>query len=296
MTEDDLPLEPSAPATPASRPPAAPAAKPSVEFTPDELAREVRRLRRRRAGFLVANILLYALAIEATVESVWRGSPLRWWLVGALLVYLALTTFNWKMLRPMVRLFASLLYLLGIIVFAVFELGAGSNTGLWVAGLGLDRLMLLVVAVSIGITAWLLLRIRLIRRTSLLLVIVSGLAIYSLIPLGVATYYRLPFDAAVRGEHYWTWPPYWMQGVYVASQGLIPLGLLVAVGLTLWAFVRNRTEAMVVPAISVLILLAAFAAASIELTRAHLPNVSETVYMHYWEKFHPQTDIELPGR
>ncbi|MDE3154761.1 MAG: hypothetical protein KGN76_06640 [Acidobacteriota bacterium] len=287
---------PAGPASPASPSPQAPAASDTAGFTPDELAREVRRLKRRRIWFLLANILLYALALEATVESIWRGSPLRWWLVGALAIYLAFTAFNWKVLSPMVRLFTSLLYLLGVIVFAVFELGAASDTGLWVAGLGLQRLMLLVVAVSIGITAYLLLRIRFVRRTPTLLVIVSGLVVYSLIPLGVATYYRLPFAAAVRGDHYWTSPPYWMQGVYVASQGLIPLGFIVALALALWAFLRNRTEAMVIPTISMLILLAAFAAASIELTRAGLPNMSDAVYMHYWDKFHPQRDIELPGR
>ncbi len=299
MTDDDLPLEPSAPATSLPghpQPPVPAAAGPSTDLGPEDLAREVRRLRRRRAWFLVANILLYALALEATVESIWRGSPLRWWLVGALAIYLAFTAFNWRVLKPMVRLFTSLLYLLGIIVFAVFELGAANDTGLWVAGLGLDRLMLLVVAVSIVITAWLLLRIRFVRRTSLLLAIVVGLTVYCLIPLGVAVYFRLPFDAAVRGEHYWTWPPYWMQGVYVASQWLIPLGLIVAIAVTFWNFLRNRTDAMVVPAISVLILLATFAAASIELTRAGLPNMTNKVYMHYWEKFHPQKDIELPGR
>jgi hypothetical protein len=261
-----------------------------------DLDREVRRLRRRRIGFFVANVLLYALTIEATAETIWRGSPLRWWLGGLLLVYLAFTAFNWKVLSPMVRLFTSMLYLLGIIVFAVFELGAIGNTGLWVAGLALDRLMLLVVAVAVGITAYLLLRIRFVRRDAALLVIVLGLVVYSLIPLGVAIYYRLPFDAAVRGEHYWTWPPYWMQGAYIASQALIPLGFLVAIVLAFWAFLRNRTEAMLVPMISALILLAAFSAASIELTRANVPNVSNKVFTYYWLKFNPPKDIDLPAQ
>jgi len=50
----------------------------------------------------------------------------------------------------------------------------------------------------------------------------------------------------------------------------------------------------VLPGVAALILLATFAAASIELTRAHVPNASDAVYMHYWTKFHPQKNSQPP--
>ena len=294
---DQDPRPPTFPPSVPSPPPAPAAPLPGAELTGAEPAiteEELRQHRRRQVWLLLANIVMYGLALEATVETLWRGTPLQWELVAALLVYLGFTAFNWKTLQPMVRLFTSLLYLLGIIVFAVFELGASSNTGLWMAGLGLDRLMLLVVAASIALTAWLLLRLRFVRRRWPLVTIFTALSIYSLIPIGVAVYFRLPFEAAARGLHYWTWPPYWMQGVYVATQGLVPLGFLLATGTTLWALLRGRTHAAVLPGVAALILLATFAAASIELTRAHVPNVSDAVYMHYWTKFHPQKNSQPP--
>jgi hypothetical protein len=296
----DRPRLPDRPSTPpsASRPvpPAAPLEPIDVGATAVS-AEELRRFKRRRLWLLVANIFLYALALEATIESLWRGTPLFWWLIGALLVYLGFTLFNWTVLQPSVRLFASILYILGLIDFAVFKLGASSDLGFWVATIALDRLMLIMVAASVLLTAHQLLRLRFVRRDRFLLGLIVAAIVYSLIPIGVAIAHRLPFEAAARGEGYWTWPPYWLQGVYIATQILIPIGFLAAICVASWAFLRARSHQTILPSIAALILLAAFAAASIELTRANIPNVSGTVYQHYWEMFHPNPgDVELkPG-
>jgi hypothetical protein len=255
---------------------------------------EVRQFKRRQIWLLVANICLYALALEATIESLWRGTPIFWWLVGALLIYLGFTLFNWTILKPEVRLFTSILYILGLVDLAVFLLGASSDLGFWVATIALDRLMLIMIAASVLLTGYQLLRLRFVWRDRFLLALIVALIVYSLIPLGVAIAKHLPFAAAVRGEQYWTWPPFWAQGVYLATQILIPIGFIAAVCVAAWAFLRARYQQAMRPAIVALILLAAFAAASIELTRADIPNVSGSVWNYYYQKLHPQHgDIEL---
>src|SRR6185437_5385263 len=88
--------------------------------TPVVSDEEIRQFKRRQIWLLVANVCLYALALEATIESLWRGTPIFWWLVGALLIYLGFTLFNWTTLKPTVRLFTSILYILGLIDLAVF--------------------------------------------------------------------------------------------------------------------------------------------------------------------------------
>lgn len=298
--DSDRPRLPDRPSTPpsASRPvpPAAPLEPIDVGETAVS-AEELRRFKRRRLWLLVANICLYALALEATFESLWRGTPLFWWLIGALLIYLGFTLFNWTVLQPPVRLFTSILYILGLIDFAVFKLGASSDLGFWVATIALDRLMLIMVAASVLLTAHQLLRLRFVRRDRFLLGLILAAIVYSLIPIGVAIAHRLPFEAAARGEDYWTWPPYWLQGVYIATQILIPIGFIAAICVASWAFLRARSHQTILPSIAALILLAAFAAASIELTRANIPNVSGAAYQHYWQMFHPQPgDIALPPR
>ncbi|HEY7790516.1 MAG TPA: hypothetical protein VIC33_08405, partial [Vicinamibacterales bacterium] len=169
---------------------------------------EVRQFKRRQIWLLVANICLYALALEATIESLWRGTPIFWWLVGALLIYLGFTLFNWTILKPEVRLFTSILYILGLVDLAVFLLGASSDLGFWVATIALDRLMLIMIAASVLLTGYQLLRLRFVWRDRFLLALIVALIVYSLIPLGVAIAKHLPFAAAVRGEQYWTWPPF----------------------------------------------------------------------------------------
>src|ERR1700686_1295248 len=88
------------------------------------------------AGLAIA---LYIVVIDAAVETFLSGSPVRWWVVGVVATYLALSVGLWRYRRPLWQRMgwsasasASFFLLLGLLAFTAW-LPGGLRDGVRVA-------------------------------------------------------------------------------------------------------------------------------------------------------------------
>ena len=54
----------------------------------------------RAVGVAALAIILYAALVDAAIETFLSGSPVRWWVAGAVALYFALTLALWRWDRP----------------------------------------------------------------------------------------------------------------------------------------------------------------------------------------------------
>lgn len=223
----------------------------------------------------IGAVLLWVLLCESALENVWRGSPIRWWLLAAFALSALLVAIGWRRLGWRSRLAAAAVLLLGEIFLAVLRLGSGANPGLHVAGLTLARLVALMVASSIVLAAMAVLRLPFLRSRRGLAIGLGVCGAYALLPFVAAAIRDLPFEAMLSGRGIWTaWLPFWLQPSYFAAQVWIPLGLtgcLLSLGWSIW---KHRSDGRGLVATAGLMLLASFLVLSAELSRAGVPHLA----------------------
>ena len=222
-------------------------------------AKRARSTRLRNLGGAALTLLLDLLLIDAAVET-WRiGSPLRWWVVAPVALYVATTA--WLVLKrvPFGRgpgwftLPATpLIVLLGVVAVC-----AGQPEGM-IHGVRLLRQPTSVVLsgatlLVLLLAAFCLLRPRGARWWARLLV--GGLAAYAAVALGVAIAIRTPYTHLLQhGQGFWPRLPYWLQGPFVGAFVLIPMAIVWEIGLALVRLVvRGRLALILLLAIGLCI-------------------------------------------
>jgi hypothetical protein len=223
---------------------------------------------------MAATILLALVLVEGAIETFWRGSALRWWILVSVASWAAAMVPGALFLKWGGRLWLTVVAVVGIIVFAAWRVPQAAAPVLTVLTLPLPHLMPLLVVSALLLFAAVVMRLRVVQRLPLLMASVALLTIWGLLPFVFATLYGTPLAAAARGAGIWTTPPLWLQGGFLALQGIIPFGIVLAVLAWLGAVAgRMRPGAAVLPAVAGVVLAGAFAVGSVDLACAGMPNL-----------------------
>ena len=225
---------------------------------------------------IAATTVLALLLIETAVETFWRGSPIRWWVLAVIASWICAMVPAALFLGWGSRLWLTVLAAVGVVVFAVWRVGAGADPALAVLTLSLPRVLAGLSAAAVVLTVVILVRTRAVQRLPWFIALVILAGMYCLLPFLFAFLYPQPLADTVRGAGYWTAPPLWLQGAYLALQIFVPLGFVVSVLQWLWAAPsRARRRSAVLPAVGWLVTAAVLGATSIELSRAGIPTLVE---------------------
>jgi len=179
------------------------------------------------AGLAIA---LYIAVIDAAVETFLSGSPVRWWVVGAVAVYLAASVGLWRYHRSLRqrmgwsgRASASFFLLLGLLAFTVW-LPGGLTDGIRVVGQSTSRVLSLFTSVVIVLAGVSLVRLSWLPRWAK---IVAGLlAAYGLAAFVKGMVSGAEFTALLHGDSLWTRLPAWLQGAFLGALVVVPAGFL----------------------------------------------------------------------
>jgi hypothetical protein len=223
---------------------------------------------------MAATIVLALVLVEGAIETFLRGSALRWWVLLAVGSWAATMVPGALYLKWGGRLLLTVGAVVGIIVFAAWHVPPAADPALTVLTLPLSHVLPLLVVSALLLFASVGMRLRVVQRFPLLMTFVALLAIWGLLPFMFAVVYGTPLAAAARGIGVWTTPPLWLQGGFLALQGIIPFGVVLAVLSWLGAVAgRRRPGAALLPAVAGVVLAGAFAVGSLDLARAGMPNL-----------------------
>ncbi|MEI6669003.1 MAG: hypothetical protein WCP29_12665 [Acidobacteriota bacterium] len=227
---------------------------------------------------MIGAVLLWALLCESAVENVWRGSPIRWWVLGASVVSALLVGLAWRRMGWRSRLAAAAALLMGELNLAVLRVGTGITPGFYVAGLTLARLVWLLVTCAIVMAVFAVSRAPLLARRRAWAIGLGIVGVYALLPFVVAVARDLSFDVMLSGRGVGTsWMPFWLQPSYLAAEVLIPFGLAACVVWLGWSRWKRPADSRVVVAVAGVMLLASFLVLSVELSRAGVSHMARAV-------------------
>ena len=226
------------------------------------------------SGSLVAAALALLL-LDLAAETFLAGSPIGWTVVGLAVVALLMLALLWKRLGPTARVAIPLSALVCLITWATIRLGSGADPALRMATLGLPRLALALATLALAASVALLFGLRIVRRAWYIGAVVAVVALYAIVPLVRALLAGSPLVQVMAGAFGWPRLAAWLQGGYLATEFLLPIGLLaglagIAVGLGKRARATWTTAGLIV-------VFGAFVIQSAELTRAGRAGMSGRV-------------------
>jgi hypothetical protein len=223
---------------------------------------------------MAATIVLALVLLESAIETFLHGSPLRWWVLVGVGSWAAAMVPGALYLKWGGRLWLTVVGVVGIIAFAAWHVPPAADPALTILTLPLSHVLPLLVVSALLLFASVAMRLRVVQRLPLLMTIIALLAIWGLLPFMFAAVYGTPLAAAARGIGVWTTPPLWLQGGFLALQGIVPFGVVLAVLAWLGAVAgRRQPGAALLPAIAGVVLAGAFAVGSLDLARAGMPNL-----------------------
>jgi hypothetical protein len=201
------------------------------------------------AGAALAVVLLVAL-FDAAAETLWSGSPLRWWVAPPIVVFVAAVLGLWRPGGALLRrvgpasaaatLAAGLLALLGITAW----LPGGLDNGVRMAGQSTSAVLAVLTCAAVVVAAVALMRaLAPLPRTARLVsaFVVAVCASYAVASLALGLYERTPYVFLFHGAASWQRMPSFLQGAWLGGLVLVPLGALAA----LFTSVTRRSAALV---------------------------------------------------
>jgi len=183
---------------------------------------------------LVAVLVLIALA-DAAIETFWSGSPIRWWVAGPIVPFVALNVWLWRPGGALVRRFgagaAAATAISGalLLLAAAAWLPGGQTDGVRMALQPTSTVLTAAIALAVLLAAYVLVRgLGFLPKTARFVArgVVILLAIYALAALGVAIRDQATFASLFQGGAVWQRLPRWLQGTFVGALGLLPLAIL----------------------------------------------------------------------
>jgi hypothetical protein len=201
--------------------------------------------------------------LDAGLETFWRGSPLRWWVTPAALVFVTVSAWLWKPGGRLLRRFgaagAAVMSVGGLCVLlaATVWLPGGQTNGVRLALQSTSTILVVATALAVACAAIALMsrlgtvpdRARLAIRAG-----IGAAAVYSLVAFGLALADHTSYPALFHGGAAWARLPRWLQGTWIGAFGILPLAVLRELGL---AASRLRARGGVRPAASTAAALAA---------------------------------------
>lgn len=184
----------------------------------------------------LAGILVLAL-LDAVVETIWSGSPIRWWVAPPVVLFVALVVWLWRPGGALLRrvgpasaaatLTGGMLALLAITAW----LPGGLTNGVRMAGQPTSTVLALLTCAAVVAAAVTLVRAvaSLPRPARLVSVVLVALcASYAMASLALSVYERTPYALLFHGAASWQRVPSFLQGAWLGGLVLVPLGALAA--------------------------------------------------------------------
>lgn len=175
-------------------------------------------------------VVLHVVLLDAAVETLLGDWPVRWWVAGALLVYLAASA--WLVIRRWRAgggfagsgsALAALAALLVVLAVSAWMPG-GLQNGVRLLGQPTSTIMTVVTTVGVGLACVALFGVA--GRWWWARAGFVALGAYAVAALVMGAAARTPFTALLGGGSLWQRLPFWLQGAFVGSLVLVPCGLL----------------------------------------------------------------------
>jgi hypothetical protein len=183
-----------------------------------------------RLGIVLVALGLYLVLMDAAIETVRSGSPVRWWVAGTVALYLAVTVLVWiaaGSLRS--RIGSSSAALSFFVLLGLLAVTAWLPEGLQ-RGMILLRQPTSIVLSAVTGAAIALAGIVLTRSVSFLPLAVRGalalMTVYSVAAFAVGIMTNISYADLLQGHSEWRQLPRWLQGAFVGGLALVPLALL----------------------------------------------------------------------
>jgi hypothetical protein len=177
------------------------------------------------AAYSIA-VVSAAVMVDIAVEAFLGGSPLRWWIALAPLLYIGTAFLALRMkARLNVQVTIILAFLLGTATATVW-LPGGLENGIRFAGQSTARILGGITALALVIAV-----ITILRATMAPLaarIAASVLALYGLAAFSLGAWQQSAYRALFSGHSFWSVLPRWLQGGIVGSLLILPVALLIA--------------------------------------------------------------------
>ena len=174
--------------------------------------------------------LAHVALVSATFEMLRSGSPVRWWVLGIVLAYLAgllaacrFVPVVWKRVTTTALATSGGGLLLGLLAVTAW-LPGGTENGVRLLGQSTATLLAAVSAVAVAVAGFSLLKLRALPPWSRYLL--STLAIYGVFSFAIGIARATPYASLFHGGSSWTRLPQWLQGAVVGGLVILPLGLV----------------------------------------------------------------------
>jgi hypothetical protein len=197
-----------------------------------------------RIAWAALAIVLYLAIADAAVETFLRDSPLRWWISGAAVLYLAICAAVWRLMPKLWRRLnwasqaaLSLLVLLALMSATAWMPG-GLEQGLNLLGQPTSIVLAVLSAVVVALSGVFLARLHFIPLAGK--IVVGLLACYGVFAFVFAIGANTPYSSLFHGESQWTRLPFWLQGATVGGLFLVPLALLLEIVTGLRQVTRDK--------------------------------------------------------
>jgi len=193
-------------------------------------------------GATALAFLLFPLFVDAAVETFWSGAPVRWWVVGAVAVFLAGGLAAWRVapvrshVTPAVLAKSSWGVFLALLAATVW-LPGGLENGMRLAGQPTPVVLTLLTTCAVVLAGVVVLRVRSVPLWARLAL--AALAAYACAAFVMGLLRSTPYRALFNGWGFWSRLPVWLQGPRPGAFVVLPLGAI-ALALT---WLKHRGEA-----------------------------------------------------
>lgn len=183
-----------------------------------------RRARLDELGWATLAALLFALLIDAAVETVMGGSPVRWWVAGAVVLLGGVLALLWRRSTWPTRALAAAFTLLAALAFTAWRPG-GLEQGLTLLRLPTATLLAGVTGLAVILAVFLVARIRFVPVAARW---AAGIiALYAVAGFTLASLHGTPYAELLHGAGLWARLPFWLQGPFLGALVLLPVAALV---------------------------------------------------------------------
>lgn len=198
----------------------------------------------QQLGSAAVAVLLYLSIADTAVETFLSQSPLRWWVVGAAVLYLALCVAVWRVMPKLWRRLSwanqagfSLIVLLALMSATAWMQG-GLEQGLNFFRQPTSIVLAVVSAIMVALSGIFLARLRFVPLAGK--IVVGLLAAYGVMAFLLALNAGTPYSSLFHGGSEWTRLPSWLQGATVGCLFLVPLALVLEIVTGLRQITRDK--------------------------------------------------------
>ncbi len=221
------------------------------------------RARGRQALIAVGALLLYALLIDAAVETYRSAAPVRLWVAGPVALYVSFTLWLLRQHHSNRPAAASSIWLSSFLFLALLAVTAGMPDGLQhgvrVATLSTSDVLSLT---TMGVIALALVSLTIGSPLPMAGRAIAAIAAcYGLAAFADGLAWHRPYVRLLQGDSFWQRLPYWLQGAFIGALVVVAFALVVEVGVAMARVkVRGRVHRIVAFGLGLAIAWAAFTA------------------------------------